>query len=365
MRLLDLRDHATTHLPRFTDRFSGANVTIVSATIVGSTLTVETSGPHGLIVGNPVTLIDTAIRNPLTAVTQMGGLYRFTTQFDHDLTRSDEGSWPPHENINLAGFGDAGSNTSYGLVDVPNRRTFEVRTTNDLSNITGAYLIEVDRVDGPLGLFTVATVPDATTFTVTGDFVSAIVEPSLGSVRAASNIFTAVDGVRANEIYTSKPAGQFAMFIVGGDIVASKDRTTFADNIANRFGGADIRQHVFDTFDCLIFAPTSQQLTAAESLDICRHDLQSPLFRTFLGLQIDAGVRESSQNYRLTFLQHGLEAYMDAYLVYRYSFQAPFDLTDGDRFGDYTSAFRDANVNVTTGSQTATANADLDEEPLT
>ena len=361
MRLVDIAAHAADYLPQFTDYFTDTSL-ISSVTVApdGQSATVETTTPHNLNVGNTVTFSGTAQRTPISNVSVVGGQVTFTTSINHDLTLG----WPPQENITIGGFTNSALNGSFRLVGVPNRRNFVIETTETISLNGNEYLLEIDRVDSLYKAFEIVTVPTPTSFVVNGDFQVANYEPSQGKIQGGTRVYAVTDLARSIEEYAKENTGEFALFIAGHPIEASKDRSTFSDAIAERSKGSDQRQKVVDGFDLLIVAPTSNELLGAQAADICRHDLLEPLSRTFNGQSFGTGLSDNDQSYRTVFLSSGIETYVGAYLVYRYSYQQSFDLTYNDSFRSDNAAFRDTFVSVRTGQQQATANANLDVEPL-
>jgi hypothetical protein len=97
-------------------------------------------------------------------------------------------------------------------------------------------------------------------------------------------------------------------------------------------------------------------------------DVSVSLFRSLLGVKFDTGYFASNQ-YAVTFINHGFSDYNTAYYVHEFNFELAADLTFDDTVGyDFDTAFRDINFGVVpdfgTQEDPATAVVDLDEEPL-
>lgn len=365
MRIGDIAVHAANVLPTLTDYFT-TTATLQSAVVAadGSSASITTQAAHGLSVGDSVQFGGLGFLNPIAAVAQVGGRVTLTTSVSHDLTLG----WSPHATILLDGFTEASLNADRALVAVPNRREFVISTSEMVTLNGNENLVEIDRIDALFGAFTVASVVSDTEFTVNaaagesfavGSFIA-----GAGKIQTKPRIIPVADPPRSMEIYTKHLAGQFFMFIVPANIEASKDRRTFSDATAERTSGTDQYQRIVDGFECYIFAPTSGELTGAQALDICRHDLLQAMTKTFTGVHFDAGTSAGVQPFRTVMLNSGVEGYNEAFLIYRYAFQQSFDLTNEDRYVPPTSAFRDIDLGLTTDAAEATGQADLDEEPI-
>lgn len=366
MRVGDIAVHAATVLPRFTDLFTDT-LTLASVTVAagGGSATIETTTPHNLATANSVNFTGLGLINKITAFTQTGGRVTFTTEIPHDLTLG----WTPHRTVQISGFTNTNLNRSFDLIAVPNRRQFVINTTETVGTLAGTEeLTELNRVDGLFGVFSVASVVNETTFTVNAasDQPFAIATYVIGSGKIQSNprIIPTASPRKAFEHYSKQLPDKFFMFVIPIDISASKDRNTFSDAIAERTTGSDQYQRIVDGFRCLIFAPVPDELTGSRALDTCRHDLLQAMSKTFTGVRFDAGTVAGVQPFRTVLFESGLEGPVDAYLVYRYTFQQSFDLTNADRFVPPTSAFRDIDVEVERGDNIATGDVNLDEEPF-
>ena len=160
MKLADVINQLRAVLPKYTDVFSSV-INISSITVSGGVATIVTTGPHGFLAGANIVIGNAQVETPISAVSQDGNVFTFTTGSDHDLTLG----WPEHEEVTLNGFTDSAWNDSFTVTDVPNRRNFKVRSANTIPTLnTNEVLLEI-RSDGVNGRWS-AIVINPTTFTV-------------------------------------------------------------------------------------------------------------------------------------------------------------------------------------------------------
>ncbi len=362
MRIGDVVKQIRAILPNYTDYFGdAANISSINAS--GGVATITTASAHGIVTGSAVTIAGVETRTPISAVSQDGINFTFTTGTDHDLTLG----WQEHENIELGGFTDANWNTAFELKDVENRRSFKVMSSNGTPVLNGnEYLLEKDRIDGVNGVYS-ATVTSATEFMITGDFIDGVYTPVNGNVFLNPRVASVIDVDRALDEYTEQGLSDFWLFVEPLDVEVSKDRSTYSDAIATIAEGNEMRTRMLDGFVCYIVAPVTDQIAAENSLDICRHDLLLPMMRTLYGVKFDTGLSNAA-DFRTILSGHGVAAYNKAFLVYRYEFQVIVDLTDDDTvLPSGTRAFRDIDYTHSIGGNDTTdmtANIDLDDDPI-
>lgn len=359
MKLTDVVNQLRAVLPKYTDVFSKV-LSISTITVSGGTATIVTSSSHGLSTGDNIVISDVTVHTSITAVSQSGNVFTFTTGSDHDLTFG----WQEHENVNLDGFTDSAWNDSFYLVDVPNRRTFKVRSTNALPVLNTNEVLLENRRDGVNGRWS-ATVVDPTTFTIAtveldGTYVG-------GTVGASHRIAGSITIERAVEQYTAQNLSDFWMFVVPDDAELSKDRATYTDAVATRTTSDDLRLRLLDGFLVYIIKNTTQDIAAVAALDICRHDLLLPVLKSLNGARFEAGL-SGSGDFKTIMTSHRAFDYNRAYLIYEYQFQMAMDITNDDQVQpEDTRAFRDIDYTEEIGGDDTTdmtITIDLDEEPL-
>lgn len=359
MKLLDVVNQLAILLPKFTDKVTDA-LTITSISVSSNVATVTTSSAHGIATGDAVTLANVEAKTPITARSQSGLNFTFTTSPANDLTFG----WPDHANITLSGFTNANWNGSFALKAVPNRFNFTVQSAEAIPVLNGNEVLHEIRSDGINGQFS-ATKVSATIFTITGTFIDGVYTG--GTVNKDVRVTGSVTIERALEQYTVQKFTDLWMYVVMNDAELSKDRHSFSDATATKATGDDMRIRLLDGFTVTIVINTSDDIMATDAIDICRHDLLLPILKSVFGARFDTGL-SSDPDFRAVLTGHGIAEYNKAILAYTYEFEVPMDLTDGDvvNEGD-TRAFRDLNYTQEQGGDDTTDMTvipiNLDEEP--
>lgn len=364
MKIADIAKFLAVNIIRQTNYFSSFVGDLSSAVVSGSTVTVTTTKPHSLKAGEFISAPSSRLNNPITSVAQVGQEFKFETQFNHDLTLGY------HTTVELTGFIDIGWNGTAILTRVPNRKTFYVSSSGKpgLPILMATELLREEIEIGGISYGLASVTPTGLmTFTYDFDidlsgrtlFVPSIVK----GVRVAAEI----NLERAVDSYTPQRQGQFWAFIVPQSTNLNKDRRTVTDAISERGRTTSLIETIIDNFDVYVFAPTSDEISAITSLDICRHDLLGPFLRSLRGVKFETGTAQKTQN-GAVMISHGLEGYSSAYLIYKYSFQFTSYLNDDDqnKFSG-TVAFRDIELitKLDSGVLFGTSKTiNLDEEPL-
>lgn len=336
MKMLDVVNQLRLILPKYTDRFSSPLV-VTSITASGGTATIVTPSAHGLTTGRQVTLSEVQTQTPISAVSQDGLTFTFTTSSDHDLTLG----WPEHETVTLDGFTDSAWNSDFSLVDVPNRRNFSVTSTNTIPTLNGGEdLLEV-RTDGVNGAYAL-TVVDTTSFTVSGSFEDGVYVG--GKVSYGVRIAGTVDVTRSLVQYTEQGVNDLWGFVAMHDAEVSKNRAALSDATATPTSGTSLRERIVDGWSLYIFVNTSEDIAAQTAVDICRHELLLPIMRSVYGVRFRSGLSDVT-DFKNILTGHGFVSYNRAVYVHTYSFELSMDLTDNDAVlpGD-TRAYRDTDL---------------------
>ncbi len=369
MRLRDVADQLRTFLPGYTTRFS-TFIAFDSIVSDGSTATIVTTSDHNLATGRSVVFNGVALQNVLSDVTSPSLTEKaFETAADHDVNLD----WPrdPTDRANvgtvlLAGFtgGDTDWNAEHPLETAVNRRNFSVKPNPNLTAPTldgNQFILEI-RFGGINGIHTV-TVVNSTTFTVSGSIAAGTYQSgTISELPRVSVLVNAEDAKkRLSELH---PDNEFELFIAPADVVTSKDRRENSDAIAAQASGTDVRLMILDGFGIIIKAPTTEELSGAEALDICRHDLRPALYNTLYGLKLDTGMA-SSADFKVIPTGDNTGVYNRAYLTYIYIWQFPFDVIEDDASPILAqSAFRDIDYTDEIGDGVSISDLDLDDEPL-
>lgn len=337
MTLTEIVNQIRRNLPVYTSALSPIlSLQSVSSSILG-TATVTTIGSHGLQTGDPVVLVNFSMRNFLAYWSNVGDIYTFTTEQDHDLTLG----W--HETVSLSGFIEAEWNTTFELIDVPNRRTFKI--SSSLPSPTTSYKAELleNRIDGVDGYYQI-TVTAPSAFRIESDhFITAIY--SGGSVLSGVRVAAAANIDRVLEQYTKQNTDDLWMIVLPVDVDVAKSIYADSDAVATITASDDFRLRLLDGFTLAIIKSTVNESAAVEAVDLCRHDLLKPILKTLCGVRFESGLTTSG-DFRSSLIGHGVMQYTEAYIVYRYDFEVVMDTVVEDTVieGDVT-AFRDIELN--------------------
>jgi len=357
VRLSDVVNQFRLLLPKYTDVFSTR--LIISNILVsgGNLTTIVTSTIHGLSTGMGVTISGVTTKTSISAVSQDGITFTFTTASDHDLTYG----WEEHSSVTFEGFTDLAWNNSFILLDVPNRRTFKVRSTETLPILNTNEVLLENRADGVNGRFPI-TVVDTTSFTISGNFLNGVYTG--GTIDTAVRIAGSVSYDRAKDQYTKQGLTQVWGFVVMNDPTVSKDRSNYSDATANFTTGTSIQTQVIDGFTLYIFINTKDQMAAEQAIDLARHTLFSPILKSVYGAVFPTGLTNET-DYRTIMTAQGFIEYDRAVYSHVYAFELCMNLSDSDTVDvGNTSAFRDINWTNTVDEQDMAININLDTEPL-
>lgn len=362
MKLNDVANQLKLLLPQYSTKFSDY-LTASSITSDGSVTTIVFTGAHGLTTGNTLIFNSVARRTPISAVSQVGLNFTFTTSAPHDLTMNWYRNPKDKTTLNqvqLGGFTVAGWNQTHTLGAVPNRESFTIQSALAAPVLNGGeYLLEIDSA-GLYGAKTVAVV-NATTVTVSGVKAGTY---SGGTISKVPRVLVAMNAQDFwARLVTPPSVNQNWIGIIPQDVSVSKDRSTLSDAIAERSKGEEFRLRLIDGFIILILIPAETQTAGALALDEARHTLRSVIYKCVMGMKLPTGV--TNEGYmKVVPVDDGMVKYDVSKLIYQYTFQYPYDLTEEDCVpSDQTSAFRDIDYTLEVGDG-MTAGIDLDDEPI-
>jgi len=361
MKSSDIVLQLAANLPKFTDYFT-ENLAVSSLSRSGTTVSVITGTPHGLTVNKAVNISGAKTPIVISTLTRSGIVGEMVTDSDHDLTEN----YLP--NVEISGASEAEFNGEFKILSIPNRRTIKFQMANSgATTATGSPLLEngSNYFKTYNGLRKVTAVSGANTFeyevTDEGQY-----SPAAGTivVKKSPRISSSATFERLLDVYTEEPQDSAWLYVVLGDVNASKSRKIEIDSTDNIQRGHEFDQRIIQTIDLFAFLPTTDQIAAREARDICE-SLFRPICRSILFSKFDTLLSDSLQN-PLQFHSHGLQMYNTAYYVHRYSFEMTAKMSFEDTVGyDDDVAFRNIIMEqVMGGIDAIDSTIDLDDEPL-
>lgn len=364
-------EHLGAYLPRATDLFNNTFQASSATVGAGNVLTVVTTASHGLSVNDVISIGSAIINIPITTYSILDEVITFECSVDHDLTEPRQIN--DQQTIELAGFTDAVWNDTFSIVSVPNRFSFSINVPSGASAPV-LNTNEVLRSERPLSVFglqTVATVPDATSFTVDlSDNVPDMDGLSFTSLTIATSvrIYAASDLARAEEMYTKSGNNELYMFVIMGDLDVSKDRHSISDAYGTFTSADQMRLRLLQNFFTLIFFPSSDSVAGENAQELAYGEVYSALLRVLYGFGGFA-VDTDQSTFVTVSTGHGIMEYRKAYYMHTYDWQLPVDITIDNGFNFYSDvAFRDINgtfpMNTPDNEEKLTLAINLDDEPV-
>jgi hypothetical protein len=356
VKLVDVVNQLRLLLPKYTDKFS-STLSISSLTASAGILTVVTPTAHGLSTGKAVTLSGIKTQIPITRVSQDGLIFTFTSD-EHDLTFG----WPEHNTIEMIGFTESVWNGTFPLNNVPNRETFKTQSLETIPTLNGNEKLLEIRNNGPNGQYSITKI-NSVTFTVEGDFDEGIYLD--GIVSSGVRVAGSVTLERAIEEYTKQNITDLWGFVLMHDVEVSKDRYSYSDATSAPTQGTNIRARFIDGFTFLVIANTTQDISAQQAVDICRHDLLLPIIKSIRGSIFPTGLSNSG-DFRTVMTGHGMAEYNKAFYAHMYTFEVSSDLTEDDAVEvSDTRAFRDIDYTQSVSdTEDMTVKINLDDDPI-
>lgn len=351
-------------LPQQTNRFT-VSVVLNTVTSVATVATATTATAHGLAVNDIVNI--NGISTPLVvfSLTRVGGVLEVETSDNHDLTLGFQ------TEVTIAGANESEFNGTFTLLSVPNRKNFTLQTI-DSGATTGTGSILALNISSIryTGLYNVASVPTITTFTY--ELAGSITSDSFG-VGIASvgfRISGAATLQRAIDSYTKQTAKEDWLFVVLGNVAASKDRNINSDAIAIQNSGTAWKQQLIQPFTIYGFSDSTSELSARAIRD-SYEDVATFLFKSVVGAKFETGLAETSY-YKTVFDTHGTQEYNSAVYIHTFNFQTVTDLTEADvvDISEESVAFRDISLTIANNLMTVDSERltvipiDLDQEAL-
>lgn len=357
--------HLQDYLPTYSDKFS--TLITGTASAVGATVTVNATA-HGLSVNDPIVVSSGAFENLLVSVTDNGdGTVRFETDQEHDLTEPQEYADPTL--LTLVDFGNVWDG-EHEIVSVPNRKFFEIAYPPGetvLPALGSGKLLE-SRSAGIIGKQIVATTPDADTFTFNISGVPSLPTGDIQGFKASSGlrIYGAADIQRARDYYNEEAEGEYALFVIMGDVVTSKDRNTGNDAIGAFAAQNFQKQTQLNNFSTVVFIPTRDDLAGNAAQQDAYGVIYRALLQTLFGFQFENP--ETALTYVTVSTGHGAGQYNKAWYEHVYDWQRPDVISAAQGFALTPDvAFRDIDLTLENfGDEEAplTVGINLDDEPI-
>ena len=362
MKSSDFVNQLALKLPSLVDDFT-TNLSVISLTRSGTTVTATTASAHGLVVGKAVNIVGAKSPIVIGSIERNGIVATLITDTDHDMT---EGAFTE---VEIEGATESEFNGVFPLLSVSNRRaiSFKVSDAGPIS-VTGAPLLL--NGESPLrsynGLHQVTDVPttDSFTYEITNN---SVFTPASGDILAKilPRISASVGFDRILDAYTQQPQDEAWLFVVMGDGIANKNRKIDIDSTDNTQRSHYFEQRITQVVSLFLFIPTSAQIAGRKARDRAE-ELLRPICQSILFQRFDSLLSSGSFN-PLQFNEHGFEAYNRAFYVHRYTFEATLQMSFEDTVGfDEDVAFRDIflTMGLDVGTETFNTDIDLDDAPL-
>ena len=366
MKSVDIVKTLMAYMPRHTDKFSQVfNPDAVS--VSGTTVTV-TKTAHGLVDESLISVTNGEIVNPIVSIDDSGDDVVFTTTNNHDFVGGDwldEGL--PESRANLTSVTDSSIDGDYQITAVPNRKTFAVASFPN-TGLTDVILNENKSV-GVDGLYNITLIDDDSfIFEIEYDLGSISVNPSTMEIHNRIRISAAVDYNRAKASYERMPSGYMWGFVVLGDNDINKDRNVNSDAEMEQGNLNEWNGMLLSPFSFYVFVPTFDSISGREARDEIE-EARPALFRSLLNAVFDTGFEFDAIS-GVTPVGDGIQEYKKAFYTHRFQFRQVAQISSEDTlYTPKTSAFRDVtfdyeNILTDNGEVLATADVDLDEEPI-
>lgn len=362
MKIADIVTQLVKIVPQVSDLFADS-LPVESIVGDGINVTVTTIEKHRLQTGAFVNLSGVAVETDIASVVNTGAVAAIETSTAHDLTLG----WPPHASVQLTGFTDPQWNASFTLLDVSNRKNFDIDATGLATpTLTGSEkLLELvlGRFNGPATITRI----DGTTFT----FPSTAIGSGIGGIiQGSPRISGVVNVAKAIDAYTEQKITDWWLFVTQPQTSpVNKSRRADTDLNSEMTMQTDFQEYISDGFTIFAVGNSSETSAALETMDIARHDILPALLAAVRGFSVPSGLCEES-NLPIDLISHGFAVYSGAIYVHQYIFQAPQLLTRGDTVQPETVAFRDVDYTQLITSpegnmeRELTVKIDLDEDPL-
>lgn len=304
---------------KFNDRFSVTQVTIPAA----GQLQFVVGAAHKLSAGDLFNVHGIRMKNPLSAVSFSNGIITFTTSIDHDLTEG----W--HETVRLEGLTGL-DDGDYELDTVPSKTTFTIKSDAE-PTLNSGVLLE-DRIDGANGQFQVSAVVNSTTIKAIApenafSAFSLVDGESIISTKPRISGISSVE--RIEKAYTQQNNNEFWAFVVTDGSQASYDRDTNSDATVRREKADLLRYEMREDFHVYVVCP-AEEYKSGRFLSDEMLAIRAALCKALCGVAFDSGFSTEPDRFLTIFQSDGLQNYVGAYYIHRFTFETVFNFNVDD-----------------------------------
>lgn len=325
MYLSDLIIQLRKKIPALAENYA-TKLTISSISSIGSTVTVETSTNHNLVVNEVINIYGTKVKTPISAITTDSGIATITTSSNHDQTKDYVNS-SDQPSIVIQDCSISDYNGSFTLNDVNSRTELEIEIDTDPADANDGNLIE-DLSYALNGVFTVDTIVDDTTFTVELDGYTLTKTGVGGFVQSDIRISGDVSIERFNSAYSKQSTDKYWLVVVPNATSTSKSRHVESDANNQHTQGTDFRIRLIPSFSIYLFIPSSGDLSGRESYDDAI--LQSTyIFSSILGFTVSSPYTDNLTS-RIVLDGHETYLYNTSYYVHKFDFSTVFEIAGED-----------------------------------
>jgi hypothetical protein len=360
MKAEDVVQQLAAYLPKYSDKFT-TNLTITSLTRSGSTATAVTSTAHGLAIGSQANIVDAQTPINISSFTRSGTVGTIVTATAHDFTEGFS------TEVITDGATQPSFNGTFTLLTVPDRYTVTVTMTDSgPTSATGSaeVLNGFSYLNSYNGLREITAVPTTTSFQFA--VPTSLASPARGTplARTLPRISAILSEDLIINAYEAQAQADLWLFVVLGDVAANNSRQVNSDAVDNIQRGDFFRQQIIQPMSLYVVVPSSQSNAGREARDLCE-ELLKPICQSVLFKAFPSYLSVTAKG-PVQFVGHGFAAYHRAFYMHAYEFQQVVDLSFSDTVGyDDDVAFRDIALTQTlspgNGVDIMTANINLDE----
>jgi len=333
MKLRDIERHLRIHLPLHTTRFHSW-IDVASYVSASGVATITTAAAHGLTAGDEINIRDITFINPLIEIeNQYDGTALASTTYPDDLTfvQNNPSITNLKTTVTIGGADNSEFNGTFDIVSTPDRRNFyfEFDADNPKYPNGSPYLEEPDL---PIlnGIFTVASVPDTTTFTIAVEHPYAFTAPAGGRFYNLSDVRITgeISDQRAMEAYTRQSPNDYWLFMVMEDVNVSKDRRITSDFTYRHEAGAYYQQETEEPLTAYMFIPATNTYTPVDAADEARNELKKALINALCAYFPDDLYYNPYNG--IYYTGDGFYLYNRALYVHQYNFAVTVDIVAED-----------------------------------
>lgn len=365
MKLRPILEQYCHALPQFIDVFTeNINITNLTQTLGLGEATTLTA--HDFEIGDIITISDATGLVPLTSLTptsptEVVGRSTLDNGLSMAMNFKDKSA---NLTVDLIGSNEAEFNGTFKLLAVPNRFSFIAEIPNTVPP-TGTPQLLNYAYGYYNGSHIITGVPSTTTF----NFVISPLAPPLttGAIKVhhSYRIGAAITLDRAESFYTKQVGiNKFWLILLPGVSVPSKDRNILNDSTYTaQQKSVSFRQRLIENYHCLIFAPSSNDTTGAQTIETIE-DVKVALVNSMGGFKSESSF-DAQTDFVYSYGGGEILTYNTAYVVYQYTFDTNSDITYNDLWdgGKYTP-FRNIEQDLLIDDEgQVLANINLDTDP--